>query len=192
MSSHHPPLTCDDFKAILSKLGFTKRPKKSGTSHEDWVKTEGGRLYKVTVDCPKAPFSPDLISSMAKQAGVTKKQIYDVHYDRHQEDDQRPPAELGPARYEARKHTIVDGVQYWCVWDTHLGKHPYNNTGFDFSIVWSSKAPSCGWPAIVRNLVIVFRARFIAIRSSPHRERSSQAASVGGLFVQVGISSKGN
>lgn len=80
MSGHHPPLTCREFKAVLSKLGFTKRDKKSGTSHEDWVKTEGGVFYKVTVDCPKAPFSQDLISSMAKQAGVTKKIIYAIHF----------------------------------------------------------------------------------------------------------------
>jgi predicted RNA binding protein YcfA (HicA-like mRNA interferase family) len=80
MSSHHPPITCADFKAILSRLGFEPRPMRSGTSHEDWVKRENGRFYKVTVDCPKAPFSQDLISSMAKQAGVTKKQIYDLYF----------------------------------------------------------------------------------------------------------------
>ncbi len=37
---------------------------------------ESGRLYKVTVDCPKAPFSQTLIGSMTKQAGVTKKAFY--------------------------------------------------------------------------------------------------------------------
>jgi hypothetical protein len=82
MSGHHPPLTCEEFKAILSKLGFTKRPRRSGTSHEDWVATIGGRFRKVTVDCPKAPFSQDLIQSMARQAGVTKKIIYDIHFGR--------------------------------------------------------------------------------------------------------------
>lgn len=82
MSSHHPPLTCPQFKAVLSKLGFEKREKKSGTSHEDWVATIDGRFRKVTVDCPKAPFSQDLIGSMAKQAGVTKKRIYDIHFGR--------------------------------------------------------------------------------------------------------------
>ena len=46
---------------------------KSGTSHEDWVSNAGGYFRKVTVDCPKAPFSQDLISSMARQAGVNKK-----------------------------------------------------------------------------------------------------------------------
>lgn len=82
MSGHHPPLTCSEMKAVLEKLGFSKRDKKSGTTHEDWVATINGRFHKVTVDCPKAPFSQDLISSMAKQAGVTKKQIYNIHFGR--------------------------------------------------------------------------------------------------------------
>jgi hypothetical protein len=55
---------------------------RSGTSHEDWVATIDGRFRKVTVDCPKAPFSHDLIKWMAAQAGVTKKMIYDIHFGR--------------------------------------------------------------------------------------------------------------
>lgn len=82
MSGHYPPLTCDQFKAVLAKLGFKKRDKKSGTSHEDWIATIDGVFRKVTVDCPKAPFSQALISSMAKQAGVTKKTIYNIHFGR--------------------------------------------------------------------------------------------------------------
>lgn len=82
MSAHHPPLTCDQFKTILKKLGFEPRAKKSGTSHEDWVAMRNGRFHKVTVDCPKAPFSQDLITSMARQAGVTKRIIYDLHFGR--------------------------------------------------------------------------------------------------------------
>ena len=75
MSGHYPPLTCADVKRILRALGFTARPG-GGTSHEQWVKdtTEGRR--KVTVDCPKAPFSPLLIGSMHRQAGVTKAAFY--------------------------------------------------------------------------------------------------------------------
>jgi predicted RNA binding protein YcfA (HicA-like mRNA interferase family) len=80
MSGQHPPITCPDFKRILQKLGFEARAPKSGTSHEQWVKIEGGCLYKVTVDCPKAPFTRDLISSMARQAGVTKKRIYQIYF----------------------------------------------------------------------------------------------------------------
>jgi hypothetical protein len=82
MSGHHPPISCSDFKAILTQLGFAPRPKKSGTSHEDWVATIGGKFRKDTVDCPKAPFSQDLISSMAKQAGVNKKEIYRLYFGR--------------------------------------------------------------------------------------------------------------
>jgi len=82
MSSHYPPLTCAEFKAILRETGFAERPKKSGTSHEDSVATINGVFRKVTVDCPKLPFSRDLKSSMAKQASVTKKIIYDFHFGR--------------------------------------------------------------------------------------------------------------
>jgi hypothetical protein len=82
MSGHYPPLSADDFKAVLDALGFVKRPPKSGTSHEQWVATIDGVFRKVTVDPPKAPFSPDLISSMAKQAGFPKKRIYEIHFGR--------------------------------------------------------------------------------------------------------------
>jgi predicted RNA binding protein YcfA (HicA-like mRNA interferase family) len=75
MSGVYPPLTCKEVKQILSSLGFIPRPQK-GTSHEQWVKTEGENRYKVTVDCPKSPFSQILISYMVKQAGVSKKEFY--------------------------------------------------------------------------------------------------------------------
>jgi predicted RNA binding protein YcfA (HicA-like mRNA interferase family) len=75
LSGVYPPLTCKDVKRILKNLGFESRPQKS-TSHEQWVKTVNGRLYKVTVDCPKAPFSQILIGFMADQAGVSKKEFY--------------------------------------------------------------------------------------------------------------------
>lgn len=75
MSAQYPPLTCKQVKQILTSLGFSPRPIK-GTSHEQWIKDLDGKRYKVTVDCPKAPFSQDLISSMAHQAGQTKKAFY--------------------------------------------------------------------------------------------------------------------
>ncbi len=78
MSGENPPLTCKDVKHILTHLGFSPRPQK-GTSHEQWVKVENGRLYKVTVDCPKAPFSQTLIKSMAEQAGLKKKDFYRIY-----------------------------------------------------------------------------------------------------------------
>jgi len=76
MSSRYPPLTCKIVKKTLKKLGFDKSPSTSGSSHEQYKKVESGKMYKVTVDCPKAPFSQDLISSMARQAGMTKKEFY--------------------------------------------------------------------------------------------------------------------
>jgi hypothetical protein len=80
VSGQHPPIGCDEFKAILRQLGFAPRPQKSGTTHEQWVANIDGRFRKVTVDCPKAPFSPDLIKSMAAQAGVTKRRIYEIYF----------------------------------------------------------------------------------------------------------------
>lgn len=75
MSGIYPPLNCKQVKNILTTLGFTSRGQGS-TSHEQWVKRSSTGFFKVTVDCPKAPFSQDLISSMSKQAGVTKKAFY--------------------------------------------------------------------------------------------------------------------
>jgi predicted RNA binding protein YcfA (HicA-like mRNA interferase family) len=76
MSGEFPPLTCKDVKAILSCLGFIFDTQKG--SHEHWVLIKNGKKYKVTVDCPKSPFSQILINSMAKQAGLSKKDFYRV------------------------------------------------------------------------------------------------------------------
>lgn len=75
MSGKYYPLTCKQVKSILVNLGFSPRAQ-NGTSHEHWVKDVNGYRYKVTVDCPNAPFSHDLISYMARQAGVSKKEFY--------------------------------------------------------------------------------------------------------------------
>jgi predicted RNA binding protein YcfA (HicA-like mRNA interferase family) len=75
MASRHRPLTLKEVETALKVLGFQRRPQK-GTSHIHWIKDERGRRFKVTVDPPKAPFSQDLISFMARQAGVGKKQFY--------------------------------------------------------------------------------------------------------------------
>ncbi|AMP05778.1 ycfA family protein [Collimonas pratensis] len=56
-------------------MGFELRDQKS-TSHEQWVKRTEKGFWKVTVDCPKAPFSQILIDFMSKQAGVSKKEFY--------------------------------------------------------------------------------------------------------------------
>jgi predicted RNA binding protein YcfA (HicA-like mRNA interferase family) len=57
MGRRHRPLTRDEVKQILRKLGFEPRDQKG--SHEQWVKREENRFWKVTVDCPKAPFTQD-------------------------------------------------------------------------------------------------------------------------------------
>ncbi|MBX3629335.1 MAG: type II toxin-antitoxin system HicA family toxin [Nitrosomonas sp.] len=75
MSGKYYPLTCKQVKIILNNLGFEPR-KQNSTSHEQWIKKTEKSFHKVTVDCPKQPFSQDLISSMARQAGVSKKDFY--------------------------------------------------------------------------------------------------------------------
>jgi len=55
LSSVYPPLECRDAKRAIETLGFESHPK-NGTSHEHRIKGENGRRYKVTVDCPKAPY----------------------------------------------------------------------------------------------------------------------------------------
>jgi predicted RNA binding protein YcfA (HicA-like mRNA interferase family) len=76
MSEEYPPITCKELKAILAYLGFTFDTQKG--SHEQWVLIKDKRKHKVTVDCPKAPFSQTLIKSMAEQAGVKKKDFYQI------------------------------------------------------------------------------------------------------------------
>lgn len=76
MGGRNRPLTCTEVKKILKNLGFSRRTQRG--SHEQWVKTENGRLYKVTVDCPKQPFSQNLIKYMSAQAGVSKREFYNA------------------------------------------------------------------------------------------------------------------
>lgn len=76
MSGEQPPITCKELKAILRYLGFVCESQRG--SHEQWILIKNQRKYKVTVDCPKAPFSPTLIKSMAAQAGVSKKDFYNI------------------------------------------------------------------------------------------------------------------
>jgi hypothetical protein len=66
------PPTCSQVKTALKNMGFLPK-KQDGTSHEHWTKIVNGTLYKVTVDCPKSPFGDTLVSSMANQAGLSKK-----------------------------------------------------------------------------------------------------------------------
>jgi predicted RNA binding protein YcfA (HicA-like mRNA interferase family) len=75
MSSRYPPLDHRDVVRILTNLGFSPLPR-TGTSHEQWVRVSGGLRRKVTLDSAKAPFARDLVSSMARQAGVSKAEFY--------------------------------------------------------------------------------------------------------------------
>lgn len=75
MSSVYYPLTYKQVVAALRQLGFEQRPNKA-TSHEQWVAQEPFR--KVTVDKHEQPFNQDLVSSMARQAGLTKKAFYQL------------------------------------------------------------------------------------------------------------------
>ncbi len=130
MSGHQPPLTCDEFKAVLENLGFVKRPQRSGTTHESWVATINGVFRKVTVDCPKAPFSQDLIGSMAHQAGVSKKRIYEVHFGIQEQAQQQaaPLASPEKKRFEARKQAETGSQEFWCVWDTQTNRHAFGGS----------------------------------------------------------------
>jgi len=76
MSGEYPPITCKELKAILAYLGFAFDTQNG--SHEQWILIKDKRKYKVTVDCPKAPFSQTLIKSMAEQADVKKKDFYRI------------------------------------------------------------------------------------------------------------------
>lgn len=75
MSRWKRPLEVREVKTILKNLGFEYREQRG--SHEQWV-SNGKPFRKVTVDCPKAPFSHVLISSMARQAGVSVRDFYDA------------------------------------------------------------------------------------------------------------------
>lgn len=69
------PLKYDEVVRALKVMGFEMKPK-TGTSHEQWVKVTNGRKFLVTVDKHHAPFSRDLIKSMAKQAGINDRKFH--------------------------------------------------------------------------------------------------------------------
>lgn len=75
MSRRKRPLEAREVKAALRALGFRFREQKG--SHEQWV-CDGPPFRKVTVDCPKAPFGPFLVQSMARQAGVSVDRFYEL------------------------------------------------------------------------------------------------------------------
>jgi predicted RNA binding protein YcfA (HicA-like mRNA interferase family) len=71
-----PQLDCKAVKRLLKLLGFEL--KRQIGSHEHYQMFARGKTRTVTVDCPKAPFSQDLIKSMSSQAGLTKAEFYDA------------------------------------------------------------------------------------------------------------------
>jgi len=77
MSGHYPPLTYSDVVSVLKHLGFEQR-KTGATSHEQWVRRDQRGFFKVTVDKPKQPFTGILIASMARQAGLSKREFYRI------------------------------------------------------------------------------------------------------------------
>lgn len=74
MGRKRRPLTCKEVKRILTALGFEFQRQKG--SHEHWKATVNGRLHLVTVDCPKEPFVPPLLSNMVRQSGYSIEEWY--------------------------------------------------------------------------------------------------------------------
>jgi predicted RNA binding protein YcfA (HicA-like mRNA interferase family) len=74
MGRRYRPLTCREVKTILKNLGF--EPREQRGSHQHWVRDHRGVRHKVTVDCPKEPFTGDLLRWMIRQAGVSKDEFY--------------------------------------------------------------------------------------------------------------------
>lgn len=73
-----PPVTCKQVKSLLKNLGFEVKPRR-GTSHEQWVhQCFNGKRRLVTVDCPKQPFSHDLMKFMAAQAGCNARKFWEA------------------------------------------------------------------------------------------------------------------
>ena len=76
MSRWKRPLRSAEVRNILKNLGFTPRPQK-GTSHEHWVR-EGEPFRKVTLSAHNEPFDDFIVSSMARQAGVSVRAFYEA------------------------------------------------------------------------------------------------------------------
>jgi predicted RNA binding protein YcfA (HicA-like mRNA interferase family) len=73
-----PPLKHKDAVTALKALGFEPRKSKA-TSHQQWVKqcpSEVPAFLKVTLDRYNSPYAKDLLASIVRQAGVSKKEFY--------------------------------------------------------------------------------------------------------------------
>ncbi|EKS7194934.1 MULTISPECIES: type II toxin-antitoxin system HicA family toxin [Enterobacter] len=69
------PLKYAEVIAALQSLGFVMKPK-TGTAHEQWIRKTETTKHVVTVDKHLAPFSRDLIKSMARQAGLDPRKFH--------------------------------------------------------------------------------------------------------------------
>lgn len=74
MGGRNFPLTDEEVIRALLLLGFEFKETKGG--HHQYAGYGRGRYCKITVDKHLAPFSQDLITSMARQANLTKKELY--------------------------------------------------------------------------------------------------------------------
>lgn len=74
MSRWKRPLKAAEVRKILKALGFEQRPQRS-TGHEHWVKAEP-KFLKVTLSAHNEPFDDFVVSSMARQAGVSLRDFY--------------------------------------------------------------------------------------------------------------------
>jgi predicted RNA binding protein YcfA (HicA-like mRNA interferase family) len=74
MSRWKRPLKAAEVRKILKALGFEPKPQKS-TGHEHWIKN-GQPFRKVTLSAHNEPFDDFIVSSMARQAGVSVKEFY--------------------------------------------------------------------------------------------------------------------
>lgn len=69
------PLKYEEVIRGLKLMGFELKPR-TGTSHEQWILKNSKGKWVVTVDKHHAPFSRDLIKSMAKQAGLKDRKFH--------------------------------------------------------------------------------------------------------------------
>lgn len=98
----YPALDCKEVKDILKALGFSYRKNNAG-SHDDWIFTHPVKGFaKVTLDCPKAPFSVDLIKIMIDQAKSNRVEFYRATKKSAKKIDKKPLSrqELRKARGE--------------------------------------------------------------------------------------------
>jgi hypothetical protein len=77
MSRWKRPLKAAEVRKILRALGFEPRPIK-GTGHEHWDEhwVAENPFRKVTLSAHNEPFDDFIVSSMARQAGVSVKAFY--------------------------------------------------------------------------------------------------------------------